>query len=293
MKLNNVVAYRSIDMLPLVLVLIFFQSKAIIPYCYLVYYCCCKNKTIKFLQKVTDFMRTFVSVIFPFLKKGKGTGNQSLTLFKNDDLVVELPNFVVYQLFYFSLYLFFTVLAVFCEEFFLQDYDHCIPGDNALQCFSIENETMDELIDCSKNSSSISVICYKFVFAFDAAFSSAAGVFVICTAEFVGIVTFLHLIYTTQCCKCCYYCVQIFTILILTLGDIILFWLLPYAYITKQIPLYLALLKLVVISGAAVIASYMPMFGFGRKQPTRVLPYDDESADDVKYFSTNYINSDI
>ena len=133
---------------------------------------------------------------------------------------------------------------------------------------------MDELIDCSKNSSSSSVICYKFVFAFNEAFSSAGGVFVICTAEFVGIITFLLLIYTTQCCKYCYHCVQISAVFILTLGDIILFWY-SVRFIISNREYGFALLKLSVISGATVIASYMPMFGFERKQPTQVLPYDD------------------
>ena len=277
LKLKTVQGYRHLDQYPLFLVLLLFQSKAIIPYCYLVYYCCCKNKTIKFLQKITDFIHTFVGLIFPFLKKGKG--NESLTLFQKHDFVVELPNFVVYQLFYFSVYLFLTVLTVFWVGFLLKEFDHCIPGDDALQCFSTENY---ELIDCSKNSSASSVNCYKFVFAFDEAFSSAAGVFVICTAEFVGIITFLLLIYKTQCCKFCYYCVQIVAIFTLTLGDSILFWYLPFIFFTNR-ELTFSLLKLLVISGAAVIASYMPMFVFGRKQTTRVLPYDDESTDGVNY----------
>ena len=185
-----------------------------------------------------------------------------------------------------------TVSAVFWTEFLLEDYDHCIPGDNTLQCFSTENETMDELIDCSKNSSSSSVICYKFTFAFDEAFTSAGGVFVICTAEFVGIVTFSLLIYT-QCCKCCYYCVQILATLILTSGDVILFLFLPVVFFTNR-EVTMFFLKLSVISGAAVIASYMPMFGFERKQPTQVLPYDDhELTEGVTKYSANNIDSDV
>ena len=221
-----------------------------------------------FLLKVKDFIHTFFRVIFPFLKKGKG--NDSLTLFQKSDFEVELPNFVVYQLFYFCVYLF---LSIFWVGFFLKDYDHCIPGDNALQCFSTENETMDELIDCSKNSSANNIICYKFVFAFDEAFTSAGGVFVICTAEFVGIITFLLLISKTQCCKYCSLVVQSCTALLCIAIDGTLQIALYTVYDTHREFLSF-FLKLLVMSGAAVIASFVPLLGFQRT-PTRSQEYDE------------------
>ena len=180
-----------------------------------------------------------------------------------------VPDIFVYQLFGFFFYVIFSTLAVFWLDFVLKNYDHCIEGDDSLQCFSVVNES-SELVDCSENSNNTNIICYKFVFAFDTAFTSAAGVFTICTTQFTGIVILFiaisKLLRKCENCRCCFilllHSIQFCVIIGLNILDGFLLTLSVDHFGKPSHELISPLLKISVINGAALIASYVPWWGF-------------------------------
>ena len=89
--------------------------------------------------------------------------------------IVSAP--VIYYLFFFTIYLFSATSGIFWTRFLLKESHKCNPQDEDLECFDISSES--PVTNCT-NISDLHIVCYKFVFAFNEAFTSAAGVFTSC-----------------------------------------------------------------------------------------------------------------
>ena len=99
---------------------------------------------------------------------------------------------VMYYLFFFTIYLYSATSGIFWTRFALRESHGCDSQDVDRDCFNITRNNHSR-VDCNKNVSDIQVVCFEFVFAFNNAFSSAAGVFSSCffvstAIMFVGLI---------------------------------------------------------------------------------------------------------
>ena len=120
----------------------------------------------------------------------------------------------MYYFFYFIVYIFSASVALLWSKFLLRESFECKPGEKGQDCFTISDE---KPIDCPFLSteaavtvSDANIVCFKFIYAYGKAFTSAAGLFAGCITAFYGIIFVVILFSTfviasTKHCaaKCC------------------------------------------------------------------------------------------
>ena len=115
-------------------------------------------------------------------------------------MVIELQDGVCITFFYFIVYIFSASVALLWNKFLLRESFECKPGEKGQDCFTISDE---KPINCSFLSteaaatvSDANIVCFKFIYAYGKAFTSAAGIFAGCITAFYGII-FVIMLFST------------------------------------------------------------------------------------------------
>ena len=126
-------------------------------------------------------IHNLVRKIFRVFDKGD---RDDQTLFS--DYVV--PHRFIYKLLFVAV---FIVGSVFWLKFLIKDTFNCDSGDPSIDCFSEDNGTYGNSVDCSDNNAT-DIICFKFVLEIGEAVGTAGGLLTICTIVF-GVISWVLL----------------------------------------------------------------------------------------------------
>ena len=129
-------------------------------------------------------IHNLVRKIFRVFDKGD---RDDQTLFS--DYVV--PHRFIYKLLFVAVFISGLVGSVFWLKFLIKDTFNCDSGDPSIDCFSEDNGTYGNSVDCSDNNAT-DIICFKFVLEIGEAVGTAGGLLTICTIVF-GVISWVLL----------------------------------------------------------------------------------------------------
>ena len=178
----NLSGYYAISIVPLCVIIV---TPGIF---YLFYFLTCSDE--QECQCFADslFQRknihNLVRKIFRVFDKGD---REDQTLFS--DYVV--PHRFIYKLLFVAVFISGLVSSVFWLKFLIKDTFNCDSGDPSIDCFSEDNGTYGNSIDCSDNNAT-DIICFKFVLEIGEAVGTAGGLLTICTIVF-GVISWVLL----------------------------------------------------------------------------------------------------
>ena len=112
-------------------------------------------------------IHNLVRKIFRVFDKGD---RDDQTLFS--DYVV--PHRFIYKLLFVTVFISGLVGSVFWLKFLIKDTFNCDSGDPSIDCFSEDNGTYGNSVDCSDNNAT-DIICFKFVLEIGEAVGTAGG----------------------------------------------------------------------------------------------------------------------